>query len=137
MQGVICVDETTGNEFHVRHHTSVETSVADVQHLSVKNMGNPKVADDFARTTSMCASRATFLAGFTYYQCGRYRYTPAGYVGNSNDTAYVVLCTLSFQFAVVTTCISAVYNYYLESVRETRHKIEFCEATRWVVRGTE
>ena len=46
-------------------------------------------------TTSVAATRATFLAGFSYYQIGRYNFTP-GY-----DSAYVVFNTSDFTFAVI------------------------------------
>ena len=55
---------------------------------------------------SVIAGRATFLAGFTYYQIGRYNFTPG------SDTASVVFNTSAFVFSVLSAAISAFIGYY-------------------------
>lgn len=56
-------------------------------------------------TVSVSASRATFLAGFSYYQIGRYNFT-------GSDTAYLVFNTIAFVFSVLSGAISAFLGYY-------------------------
>jgi len=69
-------------------------------------------------TTSVAATRATFLAGFSYYQIGRYNFTP-GY-----DSAYVVFNTAAFTFAVISAAYSALTGYYLGSSMSSSSKLE-------------
>ena len=57
-------------------------------------------------TVSVSAGRATFLAGFTYYQIGRYDYETGA------DTAYVVFNTAAFVLSVLSAAISALVAYY-------------------------
>ena len=56
-----------------------------------------KIPADFQNTVRVLARRATFVAGFAYYQIGRFQY--AGPVGNSG---YVFFNTVAFLLAVVT-----------------------------------
>ena len=91
---------------------------------------DPKLSNDFYNTVSVVGARSTFLAGFTYYQIGRYGFTAF------NDTAYIVFCTLSFALAVLTSGISLFFSYHLYSLQCPHQKLDFCERTRFYVRLT-
>ena len=57
-------------------------------------------------TSTVSATKAAFLAGFAYYQIGRYNYT------ESADDSYIVFNTCAFVFSVLAATINALIGYY-------------------------
>jgi len=98
------------------------------------NDGIPKVAVDAARQLNMSATRATFLAGFAYYQIGRFRYSPTVSYADSSDTMYIVFVTVSFQASLLCAILGFSFNYYLSSLKKGSEKKAFCENNRVLIR---
>lgn len=88
------------------------------------NEVDSKIPLDFQNTAQTLGSKATFLAGFSYYQIGRYGFTPA------TDTSYIVFCTLAFVSGVLTAGMAGIMLYYLDSLPSIEKKMIFCEDVR-------
>lgn len=72
-------------------------------------------------TTSVVTSRSTFLAGFAYYEIGRFSFA-RGY-----DEAYPVLMTLCFGFSVMAVALAAFIAFYVERSSNSALKLQFVE----------
>ena len=83
----------------------------------------PKSVVDAERMCNMVASRGAFMAAFTYYQIGRYRYTPTVSYSDSEDILYVIFTTLSFQSSVFVAILAFSFAYYLN---RSHRKHAFC-----------
>ena len=82
-------------------------------------------------TTAVASTRASFLAGFCYYQIGRYNFTPG------NDTGYIVLTTGAFCLAILAAALSATVSFFLDRNKTYRSKKLFVRFTSSVfVRGS-
>ena len=81
---------------------------------------------------SVSTTRATFLAGYTYYQCGRYEFAPGA------DSAYVWFFRTSFELSCLTGFIAEFMSYYIHSCADDASKLAFVEKNityaRWVFR---
>lgn len=77
-----------------------------------------KVKDSIA-TANSCVNGATFLAGFAYYQIGRYGFTCY------EDTTYIVFTTICFAISVLVAGIAGFYTFYLERIETIAEKIKF------------
>ena len=93
-------------------------------------MAIPKVVDNIINTCTQSAGPAIFLAGFSFYQIGRYDFT----VGH--DMTYIVVNTISFILSVIAAALSTFIQYYVERSKQTEYKIAFVRFSNNVfVRG--
>ena len=107
-------------------HTEVELQPpekTDVEDDKEDEEETPKMVEDAARMASTVAARAAFMAGFTYYQIGRYRYTPTVSYSDSEDILYVIFTTISFQASVLVAILGFSFSYYLN---RAKNKHSFC-----------
>ena len=79
--------------------------------------------------TNTSASRATFLAGYCYYEIGRYS-------GTANLPAYPFVLASAFCFAVMTAATSAYVSYYIQRTELSRRE-EVARGVQSVVRAGE
>ena len=78
-----------------------------------------KKVKDSISTANSSVNGATFLAGFAYYQIGRYGFTCY------EDTTYIVFTTMCFAISVLVAGIAGFYTFYLERVETISEKIKF------------
>ncbi len=83
----------------------------------------PSIVKKILNTAQTSSGRSAFLAGFTFYQLGRYNFTPG------NDTAYIFLNTVAFVLAVLACAISVYVTYFAERAQTYNSKLEFQKRT--------
>ena len=83
----------------------------------------PEICKTVLNTCQTASGRSTFLAGFTFYQIGRYTFTPY------NDTAYIIFNTFSLVLSILAVMISSYVTYFMERATTYNGKLEFQQKT--------
>jgi len=70
-------------------------------------------------TCAVSATRATFLAGYAYYQCGRYNFAIA------DDVSYIWFFRITFELCVLAAFTSEFVSYYIHRMPTVASKLAF------------
>jgi len=69
-------------------------------------------------TCQVSATRATFLAGYAYYQCGRYNFA------TGSDPSYIWFFRITFELCVLASFTSEFVSYYIHRMPTEVSKLE-------------